>query len=449
MRILYVSQYFPPEMGAPAARVHELSREWVRLGHDVTVLTGFAHHPTGIKSPRDRWVLTRRETHDDIDVVRSYVYATANKGMARRMLSYASFMASAMVVGAVRVRRPDIVIATSPQLLCACAGYALARRFRAPFLFEVRDLWPESILAVEAMRDNVLVRSLKRLSRFLYRHSDRVVTVGNGYKDEIHRRYGIPSAKMSVVPNGIDTSLFVPGPRENPLRQEYGWGDRFVVLYLGTHGMAHGLSGVLEAARLLQDASAIRFIFVGEGAEKDDLKRRAAEGKLENVQFIDQQPKKRVPLFYAACDLGLVTLRDTPLFQSVLPSKIFEYLGMERPIILSVGGEARRLVEDAGAGIYVPPDKPEALAQAILKAYQERHALSAMGRRGREYVLAHYDRQALARRYLEVLERVLLGRNGHGRRRAEEIDAASWSPKATTGENSCTSSTSSVLVPTS
>src|SRR5208337_2003909 len=144
MRILYVSQYFPPEMGAPSARVHELSREWARLGHEVTVLTGFAHHPTGVKCAQDRYVLTRREARDGIDVVRSYVYATANKGTARRMISYASFMGSAMLIGAVRVARPDVVIATSPQLLCACAGYVLGRRFRVPFVFEVRDLWPES-----------------------------------------------------------------------------------------------------------------------------------------------------------------------------------------------------------------------------------------------------------------------------------------------------------------
>jgi glycosyltransferase involved in cell wall biosynthesis len=407
MRILYVSQYFPPEMGAPAARVHELSREWARRGHNVTVLTGFAHHPTGIKSPRDRWVLTRREAHDGIDVVRSYVYATANKGMARRTLSYASFMGSAMLVGAVRVARPDIVIATSPQLLCACAGYALARRFRVPFVFEVRDLWPESILAVDAMRENVLVRALKKVAYFLYRHSDRIVTVGNGYKEEIYRRYGIPVTKMSVVPNGIDTGLFIPSPQDNEVRKQYGWEGRFVVLYLGTHGMAHGLAAVLQAARLLRDASEIRFVFVGEGAEKDDLKRRAAE--LTNVQFIDQQPKERVPLFYAACDLGLVTLRDTPLFQSVLPSKIFEYLGMERAILLTVGGEARRLVEDAGAGIYVPPDNPQALAEGIQQAYQTRQMLPAMGRRGRQYVLSHYDRQVLAGRYLDTLEQVLDG----------------------------------------
>ena len=403
MRILYVSQYFPPEMGAPAARVHELSREWVRDGHAVTVLTGFAHHPTGVKARADRGRLTRRESIDGIDVVRVYVWAAPNRGTWKRMLSYASFFAAAATIGPWRVGRPDVVVATSPQLLCACAGWVLAGLKRAPFVFEVRDLWPESILAVEAMRDNLLVRSLKRLARLLYNHSTRIVTVGHGYKRQIEQRYGIAPDKMDVVPNGIDPALFVPGPRMNDVRRDHGWGDRLVLLYVGTHGMAHALHVVLEAAERLRDDPDKLFVFVGEGACKDDLRRRAAELALPNVQFIDQQPKSRIPQFYAACDIGLVTLRNTPLFQEVLPSKIFEYLGMERPVIISVDGEARSLVEQAGAGVFVPPEDAEALVQAIRRLEREREKLAEMGRAGRRYVLEHYDRRALARRYAELL----------------------------------------------
>jgi glycosyltransferase involved in cell wall biosynthesis len=403
MKILYVSQYFPPEMGAPAARVHELSREWAGTGHEVTVLTGFAHHPTGVKAPEDRGRLTRRESVDGIDLVRTYVYAAPNRGTLRRMVSYASFFASAATIGACRVPRPDVVVATSPQLLCACAGYVLSKLRRAPFVFEVRDLWPESILAVDAMRDNVLVRALKGVARYLYRHSTRIVTVGHGYKRQIEQRYAIAADRMDVVPNGIDTSLFVPGPRENEVRREYGWGDRRVLLYVGTHGMAHALHVVLEAAREFRDEPDKLFVFVGEGARKDQLKRQAAELELTNVQFIDQQPKQRIPLFYAACDIGLVTLRNTPLFQDVLPSKIFEYLGMERPVIISVDGEARRLVEEAGAGEFVPPENVTALVDAVRRLTAAPERLEAMGRSGRQYVLAHYDRKALAARYADLL----------------------------------------------
>jgi putative colanic acid biosynthesis glycosyltransferase WcaI len=403
MHIVYVSQYFPPEMGAPAARVYELSREWVQRGHKVSVVTGFAHHPTGVKASADRWRVTSRESKDGIDVVRCYVWATANKGIAKRMISYAIFMISAILIGALRVRSPDLVIATSPQLLCGLAGYVLAKRFRVPFVLEVRDLWPESILAVEAMKQNRMVRSLKRLARFLYETATLIVTVGDGYKKEIHERYGIPLERMQVVANGIDSSLFVPGPRKNEIRSEYRWGNLFVVLYVGTHGMAHALHVVLEAADQLRSHDDIFFVFVGEGAEKENLVRLASEKRLTNVQFIDQQPRQRLPLFYSACDIGLVPLRKTKLFQSVLPSKIFEYLGMAKPILMSVDGESRYLLEDAGAGWYVPPEDSLALCDAVMKAFHNQDELRRMGMRGRHYVLQHFDRRVLAARYLRLL----------------------------------------------
>jgi colanic acid biosynthesis glycosyl transferase WcaI len=406
MRILYVSQYFPPEMGAPAARVHELAREWSRSGDEVTVLTAFAHHPLGVKAPGDRWRLTRRERVDGIDLIRAYIYATPNKGIFRRMVSYLSFMISAIAVGLVRVPRPDVVIATSPQLLCGCAGYVLARALGAPFIFEVRDLWPESIIAVDAMKENVVIRALRWLARQLYERSDRIVTVGDGYRRQIHARYGVPLAKMSEVPNGIRKDLFRPGPKDNEVRREYGWEDRFVILYLGTHGMAHALHVVLEAAEALRDEPEKLFVFVGEGAEKDRLKRIASEKRLPNVHFIDQQPKERVPLFYAACDLGLVTLRNTPLFQDVLPSKIFEYLAMERPILLSVDGQARALVETSGGGVYVPPEDAESLVEAIRCLAGKPQDLNAMGRLGGEFVLRNFDRARQADAYRNLLKEV-------------------------------------------
>jgi glycosyltransferase involved in cell wall biosynthesis len=407
LRILYASQYFPPEMGAPPARVHELSREWVKLGHDVTVLTAFPHHPTGIKRRKDHGVLMRRESLDGIDVLRSYVYAAPNKGTLKRMVSYASFMLSATLIGSAFARRPDLVLATSPQLLCALAGYNLSRRFGVPFVFELRDLWPESILAVEAMRENLIVRSLKQLARFLYNKADRIVAVGEGYKQGVMQRYGIDPAKIDVVPNGFDPSTFVPGPRDNDVRRSLGWGNRFVAMYIGTHGMAHALEKVLDAARELRSSDPdVLIAFVGEGAEKDKLKEIAARDGLDNVQFVDQQPKTRVPLFYAACDIGLVTLRNTPLFLEVLPSKIFEYLAMERPILFSGGGEAKMLIEKSGAGRCIPPEDPRALVTAIRDLKARRDDLAVMGRKGREFVEANYDRRVLARRYAEILRRV-------------------------------------------
>lgn len=407
MRILYVSQYFPPEMGAPSARVHALAKLWVAAGHDVTVLTAFAHHPLGVKAPEDRGVITRRETVDGIDVVRAYVYAAPNKGTTRRMISYASFMIAATVIGMFRVRKPDVVIATSPQLLCGLAGYMLARLMRRPFVFEVRDLWPESMLATEVVKgENFVVRGLKRLASHLYRHCDRIVTVGQGYADSIHELYGIDPAKMSLVHNGVDSDLFVPGDRDNEVRREYGWGDRFVSLYLGTHGMAHALETVLGVADKFRDDLTKLFVLVGEGAEKDRLKALAAERQLSNVQFIGQQPRAKVTQFYAACDVGIVCLRNSPRFREVLPSKIFEYLGMERPIVLSVAGEASKLLAEAGAGISVEPEDVDAMAAAVAELAQDPARRAAMGRSGRAYVREHFDRRNLAEKYINILEAV-------------------------------------------
>ncbi len=403
MRIIYVSQYFPPEIGAPAARVSELARAWTGQGHRVTVLTGFAHHPTGVKQPGDRGKLTRRESLDGIDVVRSYVWASPNEGTVKRMASYASFMISAIVVGLFRLPRADVLIATSPQLLTAVAGYVLARLKRVPFVLEVRDLWPESIMAVDAMKENFIIRRLRGVARYLYHHADAIVTVGEGYREQITKRYGIAAERMTVIPNGIDMAVFEPGPRDNAVRREHGWGDDFVVMYLGTHGMAHALHAVVEAAARLRDRRDIRFVFVGEGAEKRRVQEQAASLGLENVQFIGQQPKERVREYYAACDLGLVTLRKTELFQDVLPSKIFEFLGMERPVVISVDGHARRLVEQAGGGWFVEPENVDAMVEAILHARDNPAELAAMGQAGRAHILAHYDRRALAKQYVELL----------------------------------------------
>ena len=410
MRILFVSQYFPPEMGAPAARVHELARRWVRCGEEVTVLTAFAHHPTGVKALGDRRRLSRRERVDGIDLLRAYVWATPNEGVAKRMLSFLTFMVAAIVVGLLRTGRPDVVVATSPQLLCACAGYVLARCKRAPFVLEVRDLWPESILAVGAMGDNLMVRLLKRVARFLYESSDRVVTVGEGYRREIHRLYGLPLQAMAVVPNGIDPELFRPeseaagGGDRQKLRRQMGWEGRFVVMYLGTLGMAHGLEKVLEAARLLQaEDPRFHFVFVGEGADKARLAALAASWKAHNVEFVDQQPKARVPAFYAACDVGLVTLRDRPLFRAVLPSKIFEIMASSRPILITVAGEAREVVERSGGGVWVPPEDAPAMVEALQRLAADGVDLAAMGGAGREFVVEHFNREIQADRYLSLL----------------------------------------------
>jgi glycosyltransferase involved in cell wall biosynthesis len=411
IRILYLSQYFPPEMGAPAARVYELSREWAALGHDVTVLTGFPNHPTGVIPPEYRGQLIRRERLDGINVVRGPIYAAANQGLIKRGLNYTSYAASAALLGPFLTARPDVVIATSPQLLTAVAGFWISALKRAPFVFEVRDLWPRSIVEVGALSaHHPAILLLEQLEMFLYSKADRIVTVTDSFVDELGDR-GVPRAKMRVVKNGVDLDLFRPSPRQNEVRRELGLSpDDFMCLYVGTHGMAHGLETILEAAAQLREESRVHFVLVGEGAEKDALKEKAKSMKLDSITFVDKQARSRVALYLAASDLSLVLLRKRPLFKTVLPSKLFEIMGAARPMILTVDGEARQLVEEAKAGVFVTPEDPFALSDAILRLKKSPSLCAEMGSNGRAFVEARFSRKALAQQYLGLLDELLASR---------------------------------------
>lgn len=407
MNILFVSQYFPPEMGAPSARVHELSREWVRLGHDVTVLTGFPNHPTGVIPPEYRGEWLRRETVDGIAVVRTPIYVAANKGVVRRGLNYLSFGISASLLGPFLTERPDVVIGTSPQILTALAGLWLAGVKRVPFVLEVRDLWPRSIVEVGAMKaGSPGIRALEQVEHLLYRRSDRIVAVTESFVDEIGA-HGVPREKIAVVTNGVDVDLFRPASRDTA-RRELGLRDGFLATYVGTHGMAHGLDTLLDTAKRLA-GDGIQLLLVGEGAEKARLEGRARATGITNLTFWGQQPRDRVAKIYAASDVCLVVLRDLPLFRTVIPSKIFEFMGAGRPVLTTVDGESRGIIERAGAGVFSPPEDAEALAGALRHLASAPADLARMGAAGRRYVETHYSRTALAVRYLEVLRQLVPG----------------------------------------
>jgi colanic acid biosynthesis glycosyl transferase WcaI len=404
VHILYVSQYFPPEPGAPSARVSELARAWARAGHRVTVLTGMPNHPTGVVPPRYRGRAFVRERVDGVDVLRTWIYAAPNAGRVRRSLAYASFAGSAALWGQLHAQTPDVIIATSPQCLCAVAGRFVSVTRRVPFVFEVRDLWPESIVAVGAFAaGHPMIRGLEVLEQHLYRVADRIVVVTDSFRDRLVTR-GVPAEKLSVVKNGVDLGRFVPASRETRLRAELGWNDCVIVAYVGTHGMAHGLGAVLDTAQRLVDRRDVRFLFVGEGAERATLETRARSEGIDNVRFLGALPRDRMPEVYATADVCLVPLRKTELFTTVIPSKIFEILAMERPIVLSVAGEARGIVEASGGGVYVPPEDVGAMTRAIGDLVDNPQRRVTMGRDGRRYVVREFDREALAARYLALLE---------------------------------------------
>ncbi|WP_089728221.1 glycosyltransferase family 4 protein [Candidatus Thiosymbion oneisti] len=409
MHILFVTDNFPPETNAPASRTYEHVREWVEAGEQVTVLTCAPNFPFGKVYQGYRNALLQTETMDGIKVYRVWTYMAANQGFFRRTLDFVSFMVTA-VLGSFRIQSPDVVVATSPQFFAGLGGYIISKLKRCPFVFEVRDLWPESIEVVGLMRKGSLVRLLDGLARYLYRHCDRLVTVGEGYKAQIQAKYHVPESKLAVIPNGVLFEHFSRQGRRDQYREELGWGNRFVVVYVGTHGMGQKLETLLEAAQYIADQN-ILFTFVGHGAEKEKLISLKDQKDLQNCVFYPVQPKEQVPRFYEGADACIVALRKSELFKGNYPSKMFEALSMACPVILSGEGRSAEILMASGGGLVVPPETPEALAEQVLYLREHPAEAAAMGERGRHYVQTHHSRRVWAQRYLGLLRRVTSGVN--------------------------------------
>ncbi|MGD1024260.1 MAG: glycosyltransferase family 4 protein [Candidatus Sulfotelmatobacter sp.] len=410
MKILYISQYFPPEMGAPAARAAELSRHWVSLGHEVTVLTGFPNHPTGVVPAEYRARFRRLVGHEQVDgvnVVRTWLLPFPNRKAYERMLNYSSFCISAASTG-LFLSRPDVVIASSPQLLVGLSGWWVARWKRVPFLFEVRDLWPESLAAVGlGNADSLLHKTLAKIAGFLYRSADRVVVVTSAFEDYLVEHWQMPREKISVIENGVETQLFSPDARTT-LRRDLCAEEKFIVSYIGTMGMAHGLETVIAAAAQLQDTNPeVIFLMVGEGAEKGRVVELARERALSNLRFIDQQPREKIPAYICASDVCLVPLKKTDVFKTVIPTKMLEFMSCARPVILGVDGQARGILEEARAGLVVEPENSGALANAICFLNANRERSRELGQNGRDYIIRRFSRRQTAERYIRVLQRLL------------------------------------------
>jgi len=414
MKILYVSQYFPPEMGAPAARVSELAKQWAVNGHEVTVLTGFPNHPTGevpSEYRRRLWRLVYKENMDGVQVVRSWLLPRPNKAPLDRILNYVSFFLSSSMTG-VFLRRPDVIIATSPQLLVGLTGWWLRWIKRAPLVLEIRDLWPESLIGSGVgTKDSVLNRWIRRLANFLYRRSDHIAVVTSAMKEALVTENDIAPEKISVAENAVDTDLFTPDGGLDTLRITLGIEDRFVASYIGTLGLAHGLSIVLQAAAQLRNTfPEILFLFVGEGAHKLELAYQARIQGLGNVRFLPQQPREDIPDFIRASDVCLVPLKKANVFKTVVPTKMLEFMACARPVVLGVDGQAHQVLNEAQAGIHVEPENPEALVRAIKQLRNDGDLRNRFGSNGRRYVSGRLSRTETAKVYTGILEDVAKGR---------------------------------------
>lgn len=403
MHILLLTDNFPPEVNAPASRSHEHCRDWVKQGHRVTVITGAPNFPAGRVYEGYKNRLWSRELVDGIDVIRVWTFITANAGIALRTLDFASFMVSALPA-ALFVRKVDILIGTSPQLFTPCAGLAAAALKRRPFVFELRDLWPASISAVGAIRSSRLLSWLERLEMMLYRNSDHIVSVTHSFRDILASR-GIPRDKISVTMNGVDLSRFQPRARDEALARELGLSGKFVAGYVGTIGMAHGLTTIVEAARLVQAEAEYRdihFLLLGDGSEKDRLKAQCAEAGIGNVTFLDSVPRSEVARYWSLLDVAIVHLKRQPLFETVIPSKLFECMAMGIPVLHGVAGESAKLVEREGFGLVFESENASALAESIRDLAADASLRQKLSRCGIESAHRH-DRSHLAGELLNTL----------------------------------------------
>jgi len=405
MHILFYSHYFAPEGNAPASRTYENCKRWVRKGHKVTVITCAPNVPEGVVYKGYKNRLRYRENIDGINVIRVWTYIAANKGTIRRIVNYISYMFSATFFS-LFLKKPDVIIATSPQFFCGWVGVFVSRLKRTSFILEIRDIWPESIVAVGGIRNKWILRALEWLELKMYKAAKHIITVGEGYKQKLIEK-GIKPDYVSVIANGFDGEIFYPRKADDKISKRYNLNNGFICSYVGTIGMASGLDVILHAAKLLEkkQRNDIKFLLVGAGAIKDRLERQALEENLDNVIFTGIQDKNLIPSFLSISNTCLIHLKKTDLFKTVLPSKIFEAAAMAKPIILGVDGCAAEFLKQAKAGICIEPENSEQLAQAVEKLADDPELCYSFGKAGREYVMKYYNRDNLANEYLDIIAR--------------------------------------------
>lgn len=401
LKILFFSHYFPPEVNAPASRTFENCREWIGLGHDVHVVTCVPSHPAGKPFPGYRPGWYEHEIVAGIHVHRVWTYLAANQGAVKRTLNYLSYIPSA-VFRAIRLGEFDVLIATSPQFFCAVAGWLAAGVLRIPWVFELRDIWPESISAVGAMKRSIVFRILEALELKLYRSASAVACLTRAFMDDLAGR-GVPREKLHFLPNGIEPEAWeVDGAG---YRERYGLtASDFVCAYVGTIGMAHGLGTVLDVARsLAADRPEVKFLLVGDGADRARLAHLAAREGLSNVTFTGLVPRDTARGLLAASDVALVLLKRSPAFEKVIPSKMLEAFAAGKPVILGVPGEAREILMRAGCGIAIDAEDSAALRLAIEEMARSPERWRHQGAAGRSFVRAEFDRRVWARSFLRAL----------------------------------------------
>ena len=404
LRILYLSQYFPPEVGATQSRAFDMVNYLVEQGLKVTVITEFPNHPSGVIPSRYSGKFYERETVNNIDIIRVWVKPSRKKNFVNRIIFYLTYCVNAILAGLVLKEKYDLILATSPPLFTALSGLILHWTKRAKYIVEIRDLWPESAISLGELNNKIAIKCAKKLEELCYLHADNIIVVTNGIQTRLQAD-GVSAQKITLIENGADTDKFhFLSDIRNKIRLDQNWQDKFVVLYAGTLGVAQGLELVIKAARELSERPDIHFLFIGEGPVKSYLMLLTKNWKLRNITFMAEIPRDLIPSYLSAADIALVPLREIELFQGVVPSKLFDAWACECPVILGVDGEARQLLESCQGGFFVIPENVDSLVTTLLSAVQNIQTLPEMGKRGRIFTVENFSRQAQAQKLITIIK---------------------------------------------
>lgn len=402
MKILFISDNFPPEVNAPATRTFEHTREWVKLGHEVTVITCAPNFPQGVTYEGYKNKLYQREIIDGIVVIRVWTYIAKNEGFVKRIIDFVSFSVSSFISGL--FVKTDIIVATSPQFFAALSGKALGFWRRKPWVMEVRDIWPESIKTVGAMKDNLVLKYFEWLEIRCYKSSAKIIVVTKSFKKNIIKK-GIDASKIKVVTNGANLDLFNPVEKNIQLTTKLKLTEKIILGYTGTHGMAHKLDFIMDCAKQL-DQNNIHILFIGDGSERNKLLQKVADEKIKNVTMIHSKSKIELLEYMAILDGAIINLKKDKLFETVIPSKIFENAAMGIPILIGVDGEAREIIENYNAGFFYSPENEIDFINKVRQFSTNKTGKVSYQLGGLKLAKA-YDRKVLAKELLKELIKVV------------------------------------------
>ncbi len=402
MRILIFHQYFLGKNDPGGSRWNQFAKQFSRK-HDIVVMAGNIHYATGRQIGKKK-LINKERLNPHLTLIRTWTYAGYNKNFLGRLLGYLSYTISSFITG-LFYKNVDLIIITSPPLFVGLSALLLSKIKRIPFIFEVRDLWPESAIATGVLNNAVLIKIMYGIEKTLYKNARKIVALTPAFKKDIINRFPQYGHKLKIITNGADLDLMRPDKKFNWVRKKYHWGNKKIFAYFGAHGVANDLMQVIEIARLLKENNNILFVLIGDGMQKDYLKEKAKTFDLNNVQFIDSVPKNQVQDFINASDVCMAILKKTDTFKTVYPNKVFDYMACKKPIIVTIDGITRQLIEESKAGLYAEPGNAASFKEAIEKMIRaDESTLIEMGENGYQFVKKYFDRQILGKEYLTIVE---------------------------------------------